>query len=389
MFLLFKKMGLKSLYSMLGYDDFLKSNLEIESLYPDYKDIEKVGADKVYFSGENPVVLFINILSFSDSELIRIASIQKKAWNYRKVLLLFAVSDTEIRIYNCHEKPNFIGENQNINSELEKIQVFEYNDNSDEEVLDVLLNVFSRIGVDCGLLWSPDYDIHKRINTQKRLDKYLVQSLLNTAKELENRGIQDKNIIHALLMRSLFILFLEDKGAAAEAGLYKKIKTGAESYFDILEDLDATYQLFEEVQEHFNGNIFPVLPDEKACVRKEHLHLIRKCFIDGDISDQPKLFNNWKLFDFEIIHIELLSEIYENFLGELKRERGQFYTPHSLVELILKEKLPTNSKKFNLKILDPACGSGFFLWKVINVWLRGGEMQIQPNLLILKYYVIY
>ena len=352
---------LKSLYSELGYDGFLKSNLEIESLYPDYKDIEKIGADKVYFSGENPAVLFVNVPSFNDSELIRIASIQKKAWNYRKVLLLFAISDTEIRIYNCHEKPRYVDENIDVSGELEKLQVFEYNDNSDEDVLDVLLNVFSRIGVDCGLLWSPDYDIHKRINTQKRLDKFLVQSLLETAKELENQGIKDKNIIHALLMRSLFILFLEDKGAAAEAGLYKQIKIGAESYFDILEDLDATYLLFEEVQGHFNGNIFPLLPDEKEYVRQEHLALIRKCFVDGDLSDQPKLFESWRLFDFKIIHIELLSEIYENFLGELKRERGQFYTPHSLVELILKDKLPTDSKEYNLKILDPACGSGIFL----------------------------
>jgi len=354
-------MKLKSLYSELGYDGFLKSNLEIESLHPDYKDIEKIGVDNVYFSGDNPAVLFVNVASFVDYELIRIARIQKKAWNYRKVLLLFAISDTEIRIYNCHEKPRFIGENQNISNELEKLQVFEYNDNSDDEVLDILLNVFSRIGIDCGLLWSADYDIHKRINTQKRLDKYLVQSLLNAATELENRGIHDKNIIHALLMRSLFILFLEDKGAAAEAGLYIKIKIGAESYFNILEDIDATYLLFEEVQKHFNGNIFPLLPDEKEYVRQEHLSLIRKCFVDGDLSDQPKLFESWRLFDFKIIHIELLSEIYENFLGELKRERGQFYTPHSLVELILKEKLPTNNNRFNLKVLDPACGSGIFL----------------------------
>lgn len=354
-------MKLKSLYSELGYDDFLKTNSEIASFYPDYKDIEKIGADKIYFSGENPAVLFVNVISFSDSELTRISSIQKKAWNYRKVLLLFAISDTEIRIYNCHEKPSYIGDKQIISDELEKLQIFKYNDNSDDEVLDILLNVFSRIGVDCGLLWSVDYGIHKKINTQKRLDKYLVKSLLNTATELEYSGIKDKSIIHALLMRSLFILFLEDKGAAAEAGLYKKIKYGAESYFDILEDQDATYLLFDEVQEHFNGNIFPVLPDERKIVNQEHLLLIKKCFIDGDLSSQPKLFNKWRLFDFEIIHIELLSEIYENFLGELKQERGQFYTPHNLVELILKEKLPTNSNRFNIKVLDPACGSGIFL----------------------------
>ena len=67
------------------------------------------------------------------------------------------------------------------------------------------------------------------------------------------------------------------------------------------------------------------------------------------------------MFNFEIIQIELLSEIYENFLGELKHERGQFYTPYNLVELILSDKLPISKGNYNVKILDPACGSGIFL----------------------------
>ena len=58
-------------------------------------------------------------------------------------------------------------------------------------------------------------------------------------------------------MRSLFILFLEDKGAANEAGLYTKIKSDCSSYFDILDSKEATYKLFEEVQIHFNGNVTP------------------------------------------------------------------------------------------------------------------------------------
>jgi hypothetical protein len=352
----------ENLLAKLGYDGFLNSNNDIESLYPDYKDISKIGADKVYFSGDNPAVLFLEVGSFSDTVLIRIADIQKKAWNYGKILLLFAVSDTEIRIYNCHEKPRYISkENPNIGEELNKIRIFEYNADSDEEVLANLENVFSRIGVDSGLLWSPKSDFHSQISTQRRLDKFLVQSLVNTAKKLEETGVKNKDVIHALLMRSLFILFLEDKGAAREAGLYESIIPGAKSYFSILKDVNATYLLFEEVRRHFNGNVFPVLSEEKDMVKQEHLDLIRKCFIDGDLSDQQQLYGDWRLFDFKIIHIELLSEIYENFLGKFKKERGQFYTPHSLVELILKDKLPSKSKEYNRKVLDPACGSGIFL----------------------------
>ncbi|HEY5589688.1 MAG TPA: N-6 DNA methylase [Paludibacter sp.] len=384
-------MKTNSFYSTLGYDEFLRNNSEISTLYPDYKEIELLGADKVYFSGNNPAVLFVEVSAFEDAALRRIADIQHKAWNYRKILLLFALSDTEIRIYNCQEKPSYISKTVTVSDELNKIQIFDYNERSDKKALDVLSEVFSRIGVDCGLLWTTDYEVRKKVNIQRRLDKYLVQSLMHTASALESKGITERSIIHGLLMRSLFILFLEDKGAAQKAGLYENIKKGANCYFDILEDIDATYQLYNQVQEHFNGNVFPVLPNERQMVQPEHLKLIRKCFTDGDLSNDPKLFNDWKLFNFEIIQIELLSEIYENFLGEFKREKGQFYTPYSLVELILKDKLPTNEVNFNTKILDPACGSGIFLvesykrlikrWKYANPTQKIGFEELQRLLL--------
>lgn len=352
----------ENIYSKLGYAEFLTDNSELANLYPDYSDLMKIEADKFYFSGNHPAILFVDIKSFSNNdELRRIATIQHKAWNYRKVILLFAVSDVEIRIYNCYEKPAYISENDNINLKLNPAELLRYNStSSDVETLNVLVEIFSRIGVDNGLLWTEQPEIRKKIDLQNRIDAYLVKSLINTANALEIDGL-NKNIIHSLLMRSLFILFLEDKGAANEAGLYEKIKNGCSCYFDILDSKEATYRLFEEVQVHFNGNVTPVLPDEKELVIDSHLKLIKKCFIDGNISDNETLFKNWRLFNFEIIQIELLSEIYENFLGELRHERGQFYTPYNLVELILSDKLPISSINYNVKILDPACGSGIFL----------------------------
>ena len=367
----------ENIYSRLGYAEFLIDNSELANLYPDYSDLTKIEADKFYFSGNHPAVLFVNIKSFSNNdELRRIATIQHKAWNYRKVILLFAVSDVEIRIYNCYEKPTYISESDNINLKLNPAELLRYNStSSDVETLKVLLEIFSRIGVDNGLLWTEQPEIRKKIDLQNRIDAYLVKSLIYTANRLEKDNL-DKKIIHSLLMRSLFILFLEDKGAANEAGLYEKIKSGCSCYFDILDNKEATYKLFEEVQIHFNGNVTPVLPNEKDVVTDNHLKLIKKCFIDGNISDNETLFKNWRLFNFEIIQIELLSEIYENFLGELRHERGQFYTPYNLVELVLSDKLPINSPNHNVKILDPACGSGIFLvesykrlikrWKKVN-----------------------
>lgn len=348
-------------YKKLGYEHLVRCS-GITTSNPEYQELGKIGADKVYFSGDFPAILFKEVEAFDIYALTQIAQIQHKAWNYRKIMFLFVVSDTEIRIYNCHEKPRFIKSDSDYEKELSPYQIFR-STKEDEASLKILVEIFSRIGVDSGLLWTSDYNLRDEINVQKRIDRYLVESLLRTADALKE-DITDTNIIHGLLMRSLFILYLEDKGAAKEAGLYREIRKDAESYFDILDDVDATYKLFAKLQDHFNGSVFPIIENEQSKVKKEHLEKIKKCFIDGDISGQPKLFENWRIFKFDFIQIELLSEVYENFLGELdaKKEKGQFYTPYTLVELILNDKLPIkNETNYNVKILDPACGSGIFL----------------------------
>lgn len=357
-------MSLGFFYKELGYDhQFLVDCQDVLSCYTEYADLQDIGADRVYFSDKYPVLLFKDVHSFSNEELKEIATIQHKAWNYRKVMFLMAVSDTEIRIYNCYEKPKYIKPNIDNNEILKGYEIIR-SSREDKENLQILNNLFSIVAVDSGLLWTTENSIKDKVNIQHRIDNYLVNSLKNVAIEL-GKDIDNKDIVHGLLMRSLFILYLEDKGSASETTLYSDIQEGAKSYFDILKDKKSAYQLFRKLEEHFNGNAFPIIDGEQEVVSQSHLTLIKRCFTDGDISGSPKLFEDWRLFDFKFIQIELLSEIYENFLGELKgkKAKGQFYTPHTLVELILDDKLPTknNDKNYNTIILDPTCGSGIFL----------------------------
>jgi len=69
------------------------------------------------------------------------------------------------------------------------------------------------------------------------------------------------------------------------------------------------------------------------------------------------LANLLKTFDFEIPEGDIFGRIYEYFLGKFAMAEGQgggqFYTPTSLVKLIVEVIEP-----FHGKILDPACGSG-------------------------------
>ncbi|MBZ4042777.1 N-6 DNA methylase [Flavobacterium hibisci] len=357
-----------SIFQQLDFNDFAKDSKEIDI---DIFDIEKHGIIEVYENEGQPALFLKEVESFDLQTLKLISEIQHICWNFQKVLFLYVYTKTEIRIYNCSEKPfgySVNDEKINFEKELQNLELFSC-DETDKSKLITLNNLFSRIAIDTGFIWSSveANEIKKKINLQNRVDKYLIQSLVNVSKELEKLGLKDKELIHKLVMRSLFLLYLEDRGATSK-DFYEQFNLDAKSYFDILHDPNHTYELFKKLAEDFNGSLFTVEENEKEIVTFEHLELIKKCFTNGySNSKQLELYENWRLFDFSIIRIELLSEIYENFLSELdqkgKKDSGTFYTPPSLVELILNEKLSTKNGEtnYNVKTLDPSCGSGIFL----------------------------
>ena len=357
-----------------------KSENILESEAVVFNQVQDFGVDSVYFNtdenGNSFPAIFLKKVSFFDEKTLEeIADTHQKIWNYKKVLFLYVYSEAEIRIYNCSEKPLIkTKENLDYDRELKSIEIRTYN-LSDKKQLQELVRLFSRIAIDTGIIWTLEEAkfIRDKINLQKRVDKYLVSSLVNATNALKQDGLS-LDVIHKTILRSLFLLYLEDREAANQ-NFYSQFSEGAESYFDILDDVDATYGLFNKLKEHFNGNVFTIDSSEKK-LNKEHLQIIKTCFIRGrEKNDTRQLFEDWRLFrlfNFNIIQIELLSEIYENFLSETdstyKKDSGTYYTPPSLVELILNEKLPvkSNSIEYKVKILDPSCGSGIFLVQSFN-----------------------
>ena len=334
-------------------------------------DKEKYGVIKVYENENQPVLFLKEVESFDFETLKQIAEIHKICWNFQKVLFLYVYTKTEIKIYNCSEKPFSYKENIQENEFKSKLEELEFYSCSqtEKQKLELLNIIFSRIAIDTGFIWSSDeaIKIREKIKLQNRVDKYLIQSLIETANALGKKGLKNKFIIHKLIMRSLFLFYLEDR-KATPVELYQEFSPTATSFFDILNDVEVTYNLFEKLAEDFNGSLFNFEEKEKDSITKEHLKYIKNCFLAGYQDEaNPRLFQDERLFDFSIIRIELLSEIYENFLSELdkkeKKNTGTFYTPPSLVELILNEKLPTDKDKTNyqVKTLDPSCGSGIFL----------------------------
>lgn len=361
----------------LGYDGVLLSMSEVAARYPRYRDMVNLGADGCYFIAGHPAALFCKVPAFGCDYVKKIADVLHRAWNYRKVFLLIAYSDLEVRAYNCYSKPNYVAD-EKYEKEIKKAEIKSAGIKHQDFAF--FKNLFSREALDTGVLWqaapnAPNLDVSKRV------DAFLLDSLDRAKKALLKEGLSE-SYIHALLIRSLFVLFLEDKGATADAGVYTAIMPGSKSYFDILSDKEATYKLFAVLNKQFNGDITHLCPGEKNMVQAKHLKIVRKCFMDGDLSDNPRMFGDWRLFRFDIIRIELLSEIYEHFLGAskiTKATKGQYYTPSNLVDLILSEKIPADSKNWELKVLDPSCGSGIFLVESYKRLIRSWKNAHDTN----------
>jgi hypothetical protein len=91
----------------------------------------------------------------------------------------------------------------------------------------------------------------------------------------------------------------------------------------------------------------------------------------------------WQLYSFKDLPIELISHIYQLFVGDID---SSVYTPPFLVRLMLDEALSWQRldrlQEKNEIILDPSCGSGVFLveaykrlvlhWRSRNEWKRPG-----------------
>ncbi len=112
-------------------------------------------------------------------------------------------------------------------------------------------------------------------------------------------------------------------------------------------------------------------------IQKDHLELIQRSLV-GDADKWQRTLFLWA-YDFEIIPIELISSIYEEFyhkenISRLNTKKGvrqgkrqddmkTHYTPSVLVEHVLSHLLPRERLATKPTILDPACGSGIFLVK--------------------------
>lgn len=327
-----------------------------------------VGVDRVFFVDGNPVVVFAAADNVRDDLL---SSFFNKIWCMARPQLLFLAREGELTVLDLGRPPARHDENP-----LAGERVLA----ATRAVVDVRseLRAFRRDEVESGKLFEAE-GLDRSLD---RADKALIRDLKHVRGQLLREGLTREQA-HALIGRSLFVRYLEDREVLLDS-YFQSIAQRAENrdwlemlsaplegeavtgsvkskYLRVLSAKDFTYALFEELARDFNGDVFPLRDDEFSQVQQHHLTLLQQ-FLMGNTGPSNRLF--FFAYKFDVIPIELISSIYEEFYNTATGKdanHGSHYTPPSLVEFVLAKVLPPERLATCPRVMDPACGSGIFL----------------------------
>src|ERR1035437_10181985 len=334
----------------------------------------QVGAEKIFFVDREPVVVFAKTEETSPEVLRKLYG---QIWCMSRPQLLFLASPGQLSVFDLTKSPptpdeELGGRDRLIDTVSSVVQV------------QTKLAAYHRERIETGAIFGDDR-FRKSAN---RADRALIRDLKTVRRQLAElpaaRGKKRPELrhLHSLIGRTIFVRYLEDRKilipayfekVAAHRKDWLKILEHAPSasiseprlqelrFLRVLQNKEFTYALFDQLAHDFNGDTFPVDDEERETIQQDHLNKL--CgFLQGNTSPQDELF--FFAYRFDVIPIELISTIYEEFYNEQtgkERNQGSQYTPPELVEFVLSQTLTPEVLATKPRICDPACGSGIFL----------------------------
>lgn len=338
-------------------------------------------------------------LSLNES---RYARIHLRLWNAGVVPLVFILTAGQVKIINCRQEPDI---DKTTNGPI-------YTSFHMLEKMVVAKRAFVAREVAAGTLWEdPTF---KNYFVLENTAYYKLLSHLNKFRQkLLKLEILSEPTVNRILVMAILVKYLNDRLDLAGNRVFEHgfLRRFSHANTDDLEALfrekGSCIRLFDHLRGQFNGGIFVLTDNEKAELEQADLSPIAD-FLKGDLDPNGQMLF-WPLYLFQDLPVELISNIYEEFLAKKdsktkKRDlgakdtnkedhssdKGVVYTPPMLVDFLLDQCLPLKAETLSLKILDPACGSGIFLvgafkrliqcWRIANNWRQPTHLDLKEIL---------
>ena len=289
-----------------------------------------------------------------DPDQAPVSEWQREVWNRGFSPLLWIVSPDRIDLYNGFGLPRKSGDA--IENRLDTFHLL-------DTKLAELDGLAGRLAMETGQFWRRE----KRVSRKTSVARRLLRDISGLERKLVEADL-GREEAQGLIGRSIFTKYLIDRQIVT--GQRMMTLCGHEDLPEVLRDPTATKCLFEWLRERFNGDMFPPVSD--SLPPAEHLNRVAS-FLEAEDQEtgQMSLFP----YRFDVIPVELISAIYEQFVhsaavvsgnraGTTTRKESVYYTPLPAVSLVLDEVF--DGLTGDECVLDLACGSGVFLVEALR-----------------------
>lgn len=349
------------------------------------------GADAVFFrqfTGNSdrsplPQIYIYNRMQELDWNPDEFGQIQRRLWNAGTVPLAVVLTVGEVKLFSCRKEPEPTAGRQFRCQWFERL-----------ETTLAAERLILKHGVASGTLWE-DPKFAADFSFEGSAHHKLLEHLRHfKAKLLASNELPPK-VATRLLVLVILLKYLEDRKDTQGRGVFPPhfVATLTGGQADKLPGLFAIpgtcIALFDSLSHHFNGGIFALSATERQHLQSADLSPVVEFMQGTQEPSGQQVF--WPLYSFNDLPVELVSNIYEEFLATDGKERGGIvYTPPIMAELLLGATLPLDPSSLNWRILDPACGSGIFLvgafrrlvhcWRMANDWRLPGHNDLKAIL---------
>jgi hypothetical protein len=359
----------RSGYGEAYKDAVVETSLEVEGQIkaPDYA-FRIGGTRKFFVEAKKPSV---NI----QYEIYPAFQLRRYAWS-AKLPLGILTDFEEFAVYDCRSKPN--PTDKAATSRVMFLKFTDYIEKWDE-----IAAIFSKDAVMKGSFDQYAQGVTGKHGTQEVDDAFLKEiegwrDLLARNLAARNKALSVPELNYAVQMtidRIIFLRICEDRGIEPHEQLH-----------DLLEREDiygGLCELFRKADTRYNSGLFHFEKEKTQSSSPDGLSLGLK-IDDKTLKEIIKSLYFPCPYVFSVIPADILGQVYERFLGkvirltaghqakveekpEVRKAGGVYYTPTYIVEYIVKNTVgkllegKTPKDAAELKIVDPACGSGSFL----------------------------
>lgn len=318
--------------------------------------LEEMGLSAVFCVQGVPTVA---ILAADHYNRAAVVDLHGALWNQGLASLLLVIADDTLRVFSLARTPL-----------KDPGEVFESRCLIETLSLTAEALQFQNLiyGAESGRLWRDHGDFFK---PKERIDQVLLENLNASHTLLQTEGLSSDSA-QALLIQAMFIAYLEDREIVTPAYFAAVSEKVSKSFLELLasSDVAAFRAFFQTLRNDFNGDLFVAPcsfePEAEAPeITVAQLAILARFRSGREEMSQAGQQRFWG-YDFRYIPIELVSAVYDRFLGEREEERrakGAYYTPMFLADTVVSQvwDLLSDNVRTKGRFLDPACGSGVFL----------------------------